>query len=151
MGRLGAQRLDEQLPGFSSDYLQTTPVPEMLSADMRFVFFSRDARHVWLLQERDSSLVLLLKLAQPQFDGGVSPDARPAELDRPISAAGREWDWRHRGAQHEGVLQDHPAAWLNRLALTQSEQVDAGVLENLASDQDAWVRRAAIIRLGKNT
>lgn len=151
MGHRGAQRLDHEVPGFAADYLQTTPVPGELCTDMRFVFFSRDARHLWLLEERDSSLILLLKFSQTQFDTDMPTNAIPPEWHRPVSAQTCAWDWRLRPSEGPKEGAACPAPWLERLAYTQTDRVNEASLNQLAQDQDAWVRRAAIIRLGKNT
>lgn len=151
MGTRGAKRLNEQVPGFEDDFLQNTPVPDGLCADMRFLFFSRDGRHLWLLQERDSSLILLLRFKQAQFETDLPADAVPPEWHRPISMDGKLQDWRFRGGDVPMNHTAYPVLWLERLALTQSDHVAGVTLKALAKDQDAWVRRAAIIRLGKNT
>lgn len=166
MGRLGAQAIDRLVPGFAADYRAFTPQPPLLVDDLAFVFFSGDGRHLWLLNEADSSLVLLLRFAKPQFAAaaGEAPEAR-----RPVTA-GLEWlDLRQRGGAH--ALSDRiPVAmaaellgtadparlvaspfWLCRLTATQSETLGAVSCATLAADPDPWVRRAIHVRLENPT
>ncbi len=166
MGRLGAAAIDARAPGFAADYLAFTRPPSVLADDLSFVFFSGDGRHLWLLNEADSSLVLLLAFTQPQFEAQV--DSVP-EAHRPVTV-GLEWlDARRRGAapiatpivaspripaamadellHAEGGRLATSPYWLCRLAATQVAPPDA-LLATLAADPDPWVRRAAVLRRG---
>jgi hypothetical protein len=133
----------------------------VLADDLAFVFLSGDGRHLWLLNEADSSLVLLLAFTQPQFE--VLTDSVP-EAGRPVTT-GLEWlDSRRRAAvpipspripgamanELLGAEGDRLATspyWLCRLAATQAALPDA-LLATLAADPDPWVRRAAALRRG---
>lgn len=163
MGRRGAEALDARVPGFAADYRASTPHPAEVAEDLAFVFISGDGRHLWLLNEADSSLVLLLRFIRPQFP--AEADSVP-ELARPVTA-GLEWlDLRRRGPE-PGSHPRVPAAlgaellapadparlavspfWLCRLAATQAEAPSDPLLANLAADPDPWVRRAAQFRRG---
>lgn len=166
MGRLGAEAIDARAPGFAADYQTSTRrPPSLLADDLAFVFISGDGRHLWLLDEVDSSLVLLLRFGQAQFEAAT--DSAP-EADRPITA-GLEWlDQRRRGAApganpripaamaHELIAADvaRLAAspyWLCRLAATQAVVPESPPFATLAADPDPWVRRAAAIRLGTSS
>lgn len=165
MGRLGAEAIDARAPGFAADYRASTRPPSLLADDLAFVFISGDGRHLWLLDEADSSLVLLLRFGQPQFEAGA--ESSP-EADRPITA-GLEWlDQRHRGATpgantripaamaHELIAADAARLavspyWLCRLAATQAVLPQSPLAATLAADPDPWVRRAAALRLGASS
>lgn len=160
MGRLGAAAIDARAPGFAADYLASTRPPPVFADDLAFVFFSGDGRHLWLLNEADSSLVLLLAFAQPQFE--ALTDSVP-EARRPVTA-GLEWlDARGRGvsqsaspripaAMADELLRAEAARlaaspyWLCRLAAAGA--APAAVLAILSTDPDPWVRRAAALRRG---
>lgn len=165
MGRLGAEAIDVQAPGFAADYQASTRPPSLLADDLAFVFISGDGRHLWLLDEADSSLVLLLRFGQVQLEAAA---VSVPEADRPITA-GLEWlDQRGRGASPRANPRI-PAAmaleliaadvarlaastyWLCRLAATQAAVPESPLLATLAADPDPWVRRAAAIRLGTSS
>lgn len=166
MGRRGAEAIDARVPGFAADYGASTPPPPEVAEDLAFVFISGDGHHLWLLNEADSSLVMLLRFAMPQFPARA--DGVP-ELARPVTA-GLEWlDLRRRGPE-PGTHPRVPAAlaaellapadparlaasrfWLCRLAATQAEAASDPLLANLAADPDPWVRRAAQLRRGTPT
>jgi hypothetical protein len=162
MGRLGAANLTRLVPGFLDDYLSSTEPPTILVEDLVFSFFSGDGHHLWLLEESDSSLVLLHRFALPQ----LTPVARhPPELDRGVTS-GLEWlDARHRtlsdfsdkGRIPLGIIMDLISAangddvsasphWLCRLIAVESPQTSAARLDALADDADFWVGRAARIQ-----
>ncbi len=166
MGRRGAETIDARVPGFAADYRASTPPPLEVAEDLAFVFISGDGRHLWLLDESDASLVLLLRFATPQFSARAN---RVPERARPVTA-GLEWlDLRRRGTKL-GAHPRVPAAlaaellapadparlaaspfWLCRLAATQDETATDPLLANLAADPDPWVRRAAQFRRGTPT
>lgn len=161
MGRRGAQAIDAQVPGFAADFAASTRVPPSLADDLAFVFISADGRHLWLLDEADSSLVLLLVFGRPQF---APTGGSPAEADRPITPGLEGLDLRRRGARPvasprvpaalAATLLGADAAglagspyWLCRLAATQAADLSAPFLTTLAADPDPWVRRALRIRM----
>ena len=170
MGLDGAAALTQRIPGFLQTYLDTTEPPgDRLDEQLAFVYFSRDGRHLWLLNEADSSLVLLLRCAQKQTTHDeADPDTTIAELSRPITP-GLAWlDVRHRDGAvaqlHTRIPADlaqallnlphtpaqvalHSSHWLVRLALTQDSRLTEAGLLQLAQDRDHWVRRAAQRRL----
>jgi hypothetical protein len=162
MGRLGAANLSKLVPEFLTDYLSSTEPPATLVGDLVFVFFSGDGHHLWLLQESDSSLVLLHRFALPQF----TPLTRdPPELIRVVTP-GLEWlDARHRalskftdnGRFPSAMIRELLSAadgedvftspyWLCRLVATESGQMSTARLAELTEDNDFWVRRAAQIQ-----
>jgi hypothetical protein len=166
MGRRGAEAIGRHTPGFAADYLASTEPPGELVDDLAFVFIGADGRHLWLLDETDSSLVLLLRFAQPQF--AASADSA-AELARPITPALAWLDLR----QRRPVSDVHPrisdamahlltgeaneantdvlaasSCWLCRLTATQAASLSPDALQSLAADPDPWVRRAAQLRHG---
>lgn len=162
MGREGARGVDARVPGFAADYLASTRPPP-LANDLVFTYIGADGRHLWLLEEADSSLVLLLRFAHPQFI--AMADALP-EMARPITA-GLAWlDLRGprdqalphprippalanelTGPQDPTSLSRSPF-WLSRLSAIESRQLDLPHLESLGGDPDPWVRRAALQHLG---
>lgn len=162
MGRRGAEAIDRWVPGFAADYRCSTPPPSLLADDLAFVFLSGDGRHLWLLNEADSSLVLLLRFVRPQFAAAA---VESPEIQRPVTA-GLEWlDLRQRGGS-PGMPGRIPAAlaaellgtadparlalspfWLCRLAATQAETLGEALCTTLATDPDPWVRRAIRVRL----
>lgn len=159
MGRDGAQAMEERTPGFAADYLATTAPPAELADDLAFIYIGADGRHLWLLDEADSSLVLLLRFARPQFDAA---SAAAPELDRPVSR-GLEWldlrGGRREAGDHPRIpaalaraLTGHPdpasPCWLVRLAAVAGDGLDDRQLKILAADPDPWVRRAARLALG---
>lgn len=159
MGRLGALAIARHVPGFAEDYLASTRTPAALADDLAFVFIGADGRHLWLLDEADSSLTLLLRFARPQFPAGTD---RSPEADRPVTP-GLAWlDLRSPGPRtghHPRIppglatgLAGRPdpgsPCWLVRLAAVEQPAPSAGQLETLAADPDPWVRRAALVRLG---
>ena len=166
MGRRGAETIDARVPGFAAHYRASTPPPLEVAEDLAFVFISGDGRHLWLLDESDDSLVLLLRFARPQFPARAD---RGPEQARPVTA-GLEWlDLRRRGPEPDAHPRV-PAAlaaellgpadparlaasrfWLCRLAATQAEAATDPLLANLAADPDPWVRRAAQFRRGTPT
>ncbi len=171
MGRQGAESIDRVAPGFALEYLASTQLPPMLADDLAFVSFSADGRHLWLLNEADSTLVLLLRFSDAQV--GADSKAVCGELQetqRPITPD-LEWlDYRHR----QSAAQPHPripdpmaseltlpssdqstasrlaasSYWLCRLTATQRSDLPADLLTTLLADPDPWVRRAAQIRQG---
>lgn len=166
MGRRGAAAIGRHTPGFAADYLASTEPPGELADDLAFVFIGADGRHLWLLDETDSSLVLLLRFAQPQFAAGAD---RAPELARPITPALAWLDARQRrpatgvhpripgemarlltGEEKTEALAAAPF-WLCRLTATQTASVSPAVLQSLAADPDPWVRRAARLRQGNDS
>lgn len=165
MGVGGALRIAEVVPSFHADYLTSTDPPQLLARDLAFVYFSRDARHLWLLNEGDSSLVLLLRFSEPQFDTAVD---HTWELQRHVTE-GLNWlDLRHRS---QSLASSHPRIptamvgelfgdapsvlcrstyWLCRLAALASEQCGEEELRVLVADEDYWVRRAAKAALDRS-
>jgi len=161
MGRLGAEAIDRRVPGFAADYLASTPEPHLLADDLAFVFLSGDARHLWLLNEPDSSLVMLLRFDRPQF---APASVEAPEARRPVTA-GLEWlDLRRRGPPArpgripaalaaELLGQPDPGRlalspfWLCRLTATQLETLSEVSCATLAADPDPWIRRAIHVRL----
>jgi hypothetical protein len=169
MGLHGARDLDVVTPGFLPDYISSTTKPHALLADPVFVFFSQDGLHLWLLNEQDSSLTLLLRFARSQIASAPRdmPIAQVAELSRPTSEALAWLDLRSRAdrsTEHPWI----PAAmaaeivetpvkslhalsnssfWLCRLAATQSPGISRAILSSLCNDPDYWVRRAATQQL----
>lgn len=167
MGRCGAEAIGRHTPGFAADFLASTEPPGALADDLAFVFIGADGLHLWVLDETDSSLVLLLRFAQPQFAAGA--DSAP-ELARPITSALAWLDLR----QRRPATESHPripaamaslltgeadakvdaealansSFWLCRLTATQAASVSPDVLQSLAADPDPWVRRAARLRQG---
>ena len=159
MGRSGAASINNLVPQFSADYLSSTVAPTILADDLAFVFFSGDGHRLWLLEESDSSLVMLHRFARPQ----VTPlTSNPPESQRLITP-GLEWlDARHRGVRDvsdhrripSGMVIDLLRAadgedistspyWLCRLVATDSALTSPSRLKALATDSDFWVRRAA--------
>jgi hypothetical protein len=167
MGRRGAAAIGRYTPGFAADYLASTEPPGELVDDLAFVFFGADGRHLWLLDETDSSLVLLLRFLQPQFAAGA--DGKP-ELARPITPALAWLDLRQRrpttevhpripgemarlltgevDAKDDAEALATASFWLCRLAATQAATISPDILQSLATDPDPWVRRAARLRHG---
>jgi hypothetical protein len=167
MGRRGAEAIGQRLRGFAADYLASTEPPGELVDDLAFVFFGADGRHLWLLDETDSSLILLLRCLQPQFAAGA--DSAP-ELARPTTPALAWLDLR----QRRTAMEAHPripaemsrlltgeadaeantkalaasSFWLCRLTATQAATLSPDALQSLAADPDPWVRRAAQLRYG---
>lgn len=166
MGRRGAEAIGRHTRRFAADYLASTEPPGELADDLAFVFFGADGRHLWLLDETDSSLVLLLRFAQPQFAAGAD---RAPELARPITPALAWLDARQRRPATgvhpripgemarlltaEAGTEGLAAApfWLCRLTATQAASVSPAVLQSLAADPDPWVRRAARLRQGNDS
>jgi hypothetical protein len=159
MGRVGAASIDEIVPDFLEDYLTSTEVPAILADDLAFVFFSGDGQRLWLLDESNSSLVLLHQFAHPQFP----PLTRePPEILRHVTS-GLEWlDARHRAVEDSsthkripsGLVKDLTLAlngndvsaspyWLCRLTATDVPLISSLQLEVMENDPDHWVRRAA--------
>jgi hypothetical protein len=161
MGRLGAAHLSKLVPEFLADYLSSTEQPTLLVDDLVFLFFSGDGRHLWLLEESDSSLVLLHRFAVPQ----LTPLTRdPPELIRGVTSGLERLDARNRalsefsgnGRVPLAIIRDLLSAtngedvstspyWLCRLVAVESPQTSAAQLAALADDADFWVRRAAQI------
>jgi hypothetical protein len=166
MGRLGAAHLSEVVPEFLTDYLSSTEQPALLADDLAFVFFSGDGHHLWLLDESDSSLVLLQRFARPQ----LTPLMRDVpELARGVSAGLKWLDARYRALSEASDHGRVPAAmvngllsatngedvssspyWLCRLAVVESPHTSAARLTALAEDPDFWVRRAAQIQISRH-
>jgi hypothetical protein len=162
MGRVGASIIDREVPNFLADYLSSTEPPQTLDPELAFVFFSGDGRHLWLLEESDSSLVLLHKFALPQI--GRPSAGLPAECLRHVTA-GLEWlDVRHRSlpdvsgnkripSQMIGDLRRAASGenvsrspyWLCRLIAADAVPLDGGV-DAFAGDSDPWVQRAVRTR-----
>jgi hypothetical protein len=162
MGRVGAALIDRQIPNFLSDYLSSTEPPQSLDSELAFVFFSSDGRHLWLLEESDSSLILLHEFTFPQI--GQSATGLPPERLRHVTP-GLEWlDGRQRrlpGTSNNKripsrMIDDLRRAmsgqnvsaspyWLCRLIAADLVPVGPRV-EAFASDVDPWVRRAAQTR-----
>lgn len=166
MGRNGALAIDRQVPGFAADYLASSHAPGHLADDLAFVFIGADGRHLWLLDETDSSLVLLLRFARPQLT--ATSDSLP-ELTRPVSR-GLDWLDRRGPRQRPGSHPRIPAAladelagaatptrlagsahWLSRLTAVEAAGLTGAQLETLAADPDPWVQRAARLHLGDPT
>ena len=59
MGFLGALFVDTFAPGFYNDYTATTDPVEAAISDIRQVFWGDDGRRLYLLDEKDSSVILL--------------------------------------------------------------------------------------------
>jgi hypothetical protein len=158
MGRVGAASISRFVPEFLNDYLASTELPTIIANDLVFVFFSGDGHHLWLLEESDSSLVLLHRFTLPQLTPFTH---NPPELLRGVSS-GLEWlDARHR-TRHQassnrrvplGMVRDLLLAasgkdvssspyWLCRLAAADSSVTSTTRLDKLAEDADFWVRRA---------
>jgi hypothetical protein len=127
MGRLGAKSIDRGVPGFAADYQATTRLPARLADDLAFLFISADGRHLWLLDERDSSLVLLLRFSRPQFPP-VGDGA--AELARPVSADLAWLDLRDR----QTPIEPHP-----RVPVLLADALAASPVEQAASPY--WLAR----------
>jgi len=164
MGRRGASRLNDTVPGFSDDYLASTEPAGQLVDDLVFVFFSADGCHLWLLEEEDSSLVLLMRLRQPQFAPVIS---FPPEASRPITS-GLEWlDVRTRQFRPGASVARIPPTlieeltskadpnslrtskfWISRMAAADSGRLSPSQLADLLHDDDPWVRRTAQIASG---
>jgi len=158
MGRLGAANLSKLVPDFFTDYLSSTEPPTLLVDDLVFVFFSSDGCHLWLLEESDSSLVLLHRFASPQFTP-LGPN--PPELLRGVTS-GLEWldarqrtlpDFMSNERVPSKMIDDLIKAslgedattspyWLPRLLTAESSQSMAR-LAVLLDDTDFWVRRTA--------
>jgi hypothetical protein len=161
MGLKGAAIIDKKIPDFLTDYLSSTPPPPTLSSDLAFTFFSSDGCHLWLLEESDSSLVLLHKFSLPQ----IKPSTRaPPEALRHVTA-GLDWlDARHRRLPEVSHSDRIPSGMISDLRLLYKGgdllaspywlcRLIAADLTPLASqacaftnDIDPWVRRAASIR-----
>jgi hypothetical protein len=164
MGHLGAASISNTVPGFLADYMLSTEPPPFLANDLAFVFFSGDGHHLWLLEESDSSLVLLHQFALPQF----IPLIRDSSEQLRHITAGLEWlDARHRDlseASHNQRIpfdmvkdllraangEDVSASpyWLCRLAAADCSTLPASRLDALANDSDFWVRRTVKLRSG---
>jgi hypothetical protein len=163
MGRVGAALIDRQVPNFLSDYLSSTEPPQILDSDLAFVFFSGDGHHLWLLEENDSSLILLHKFSLPQ----IRPSTRaPPECLRHVTA-GLEWlDARHRCLPAvsnnkripSGMVRDLRGVasgenvfaspyWLCRLIAADAAPLKVQI-DAFANDIDPWVRRTVQIRRG---
>jgi hypothetical protein len=162
MGRTGAASINDLVPEFLADYLSSTVAPKILANDLAFVFFSGDGHQLWLLEENDSSLVLLHRFVRPQ----ITPlTHNPPESLRRVTP-GLEWlDARHRAVRDvsrsrrvpSGMVRDLLLAangedvsaspyWLCRLVAADSSMMSASRLNALATDPDFWVRRAAQLR-----
>ncbi len=162
MGRMGAASISKQVPEFLADYISSTEPPPFLADDLAFVFFSGDGHHLWLLEESDSSLVLLHRFALPQ----LIPFTRdPSESLRHVTT-GLEWlDARHRVLPEvsdnrripSGMIRDLLLAangedvsaspyWLCRLIAADSAALPTVRLDELADDPDFWIRRAVQLR-----
>jgi hypothetical protein len=170
MGRHGAQGLEAIAPGFFDDYCRSTAAPSALLGELAFVFFSPDGCHLWLLDEQDSSLTLLLRFAKSQLPPNATVSGAPsAELSQ-SGACHLQWlDLRSRtrmAPQHPWIgpelaiglictLEENPQAllsspfWLHRLAASQSPQLTDAALAPLREDPDSWVRRAVQQRTGE--
>jgi hypothetical protein len=162
MGRIGAASINNIVPDFLDDYLSSTVEPTVLANDLVFVFFSGDGHQLWLLEESDSSLVLLHRFGRPQLTP-LTHD--PPESLRRVTP-GLEWlDARHRAVREvsdnrrvpSGMVRDLLLAangedlstspyWLCRLVAADSVRISASRLNALATDSDFWVRRAAQFR-----
>jgi hypothetical protein len=162
IGRIGAASITNMVPEFLDDYLSSTIAPTILAHDLAFVFFSGDGHRLWLLEESDSSLVLLHRFARPQLTP-LTHD--PPESVRRVTS-GLEWlDARHRAVGDvsdnrrvpSGMVRDLLLAasgedvsispyWLCRLVAADSALISASRLDLLAADSDYWVRRAAQFR-----
>jgi len=59
MGFEGALAIEQCLPGFYRDYVESTLPCESLVKDLRQVFWSYDGSRLYLLDEKDSSVVLI--------------------------------------------------------------------------------------------
>ncbi|WP_374316822.1 gamma-glutamylcyclotransferase family protein [Aquabacterium sp.] len=172
MGEQGAAALSSRVPHFLQDYLASTEAPgNRLDEALAFVYFGRDGRHLWLLNEPDSSLVLLLTCLDTQIGpASCDPALNLAEFDRPITTGMMWLDLRHRQPRQPipaapsrmapdlaQAIVDLPVTpltkaiesthWLIRLAVTQRPDVSQAALLALTADEDAWVRRAALLRL----
>ncbi|KWV60487.1 hypothetical protein AS156_29355 [Bradyrhizobium macuxiense] len=161
MGRNGAASIAEIVPGFLDDYLSSTLEPDVLADDLAFVFFSSEGHRLWLLEESDSSLVLLHRFAFPQL---APLTLEPAEQLRRVTA-GLEWlDARHRAPASnedkripsglvkelilgaEGADVSDSSYWLCRLLAADAPLTSESQLDKLSRDADFWVRRAARAR-----
>ncbi|MES2880348.1 MAG: gamma-glutamylcyclotransferase family protein [Pseudomonadota bacterium] len=168
MGLHGARALDAVAPGFFQAYRNSTAEPHLLLSDPVFVFFSPDGRHLWLLDEQDSSLTLLMRFAQSQLTSTTaSSSEQVAELSRPVTGELAWLDLRSRrdqavahpwipAAMAVELLQTpddqlhelaHSGYWLCRLASSQSSKLTPAALATLSNDPDFWVRRAVRQRL----
>jgi hypothetical protein len=162
MGRMGAASIGNVVPEFEADYLSSTIEPETLANDLAFVFFSGDGHQLWLLEESDSSLVLLHRFGLPQL---IPLTRDPSESLRHVTA-GLEWlDARHRILPEfsenrrvpSGMIRDlilaangedvsRSSYWLCRLVAADSPLIPASRLDALTDDPDFWVRRAVKFR-----
>lgn len=170
MGRRGAKELETVAPGFFQDYCHSTGEPSRLLDELVFVYISSDGQHLWLLDEHDSTLTLLLHFEQPQFpsqmDGAGAP---PAELTQAPTNHLKWLDLRTRADEvpaHPWIsealaaglirgLRENPKAmlsspfWVHRLAASQSPKLGHLELATLHRDPDPWVRRSARSRTGE--
>lgn len=170
MGWHGAQSIDRIVHGFSRDYIQSTTQPLSFTDDLAFTFISQDGMHLWLLNESDSSLVLLLKFREPQFtDSNNQTAGNVPELLRPVTkkeewldirnpnpspkrssrlpwAMGIQFINNYRLMQNTGALAKSNF-WLCRLAATQASDISSRLLDILSNDRDCWVSRAARLRM----
>ncbi len=162
MGRIGATAISNLGPEFLADYTSSTEQPAVLVNDVAFVFFSGDGRHLWMLEESDSSLVLLHRFALPQFIPFICD---PPESLRKITS-GLEWlDARQRVTTEvssnrripSGMVRDllrvayaedvsTSSYWLCRLVAADSPTISATRLDALANDNDFWIRRTVQLR-----
>jgi hypothetical protein len=162
MGRMGAASINNLVPEFLADYLSSTVLPTIFANDLAFVFFSGDGHQLWLLEESDSSLVLLHRFALPQ----LTPLTRDSPESLRHITPGLEWlDARHRALLYvsnnrrvpSGMVRDLLLAangedastspyWLCRLVAADSALISASRLNALTTDSDFWVRRAAQFR-----
>lgn len=84
MGFLGALFVDTFAPGFYKDYTATTDPVEAVIRDIRQVFWGDDGRRLYLLDEKDSSVILLHDFGHPVFLAHSNNDihlGRPATLN----------------------------------------------------------------------
>jgi hypothetical protein len=159
---MGAASIGNLVPEFHADYLSSTVAPARLANDLAFIFFSGDGHQLWLLEESDSSLVLLHSFSLPQL---IPLTRDPPESLRHVTP-GLEWlDARHRALPEfsdnrrvpSGMVRDLLLAangedvsrspyWLCRLVAADSPLISTSRLNALANDSDFWVRRAVQFR-----
>lgn len=162
MGIEGARKIGRSVDNFFGDFIATTSIPSCQIEDIKQIFFSDDGIHMWLLNEPDSSLILIHKFNIPQF----SPLSKScAELGSNITSSLGYLDLRNQpSSYHESHVWIEFAAarhmtdpqfitslskhqcWLVRLAIADNPSTPRNVLLQLATDADPWVVRCANIR-----
>lgn len=163
MAIIGAKQLDVLVPGFSADFQVSTPWPDEPLENWKFIYWARDGKTLWMIDERTDCKTCLLKLPDPglfepladtqslpEWSSAFSPEFSAYDLrttgSRPLPRvphAFLEALWSASGgrspALYTGHRQNHPLLELASLAKNCTPEA----LEKAKQSKDGWVRTFA--------